>query len=86
MEQVKTAQPKIFHYETQTNRLVIEVAKGENVEFIGGSFTTDNEDVAKKIEDTNYFKLGNIWRSNAIAVEKKRQSNKRTRSGARAAN
>ena len=73
-------QATVFHYECSTpDRLTLMLAK-KVVRFEGGQYTTDDDKVAKEIEGSKSFKLGQIWRSDGVILG---ANQKRTISGAR---
>ena len=73
-------QATVFHYECSTpDRLTLALSK-RVLKIEGGQYTTDDEKIAKEIEQTKSYKLGIIKRSDGVILG---ANQKRTQSGAR---
>ena len=56
----------VYHYESKHQDHTLQVGKDKFVKFAGFEFTTDNDETAKAIEKTDYFKRGNILKSEGV--------------------
>ena len=74
----------VHHYECLYNRYTLELGGNRIVEMEGGSFTTDNDDLAKELESSPGYG-DKFWKVDDVIVQEKRKPGRpRIHSGARA--
>ena len=63
---------KAIHFESKSNRLVLQLPNGKNVEFTGNTFVTDDEELANQIRSTGMYGKSVFEVEGVIAQPKKK--------------